>query len=84
MPDEPLWTASDVVRFLSVSERTVRACQLDHKLPFLKISGTVRSVPNETRVWALSRGFSQARCIPLDQLTLNRSEPVVPPRRWLN
>ncbi len=52
MPDEPLWTASDVARFLSVSERTVRAWQLDHKLPFLKIGGTVRFVPNEIRTWA--------------------------------
>ena len=52
MPDEALWTASDVARFLSVSERTVRAWQLDHKLPFLKIGGTVRFVPDEIRVWA--------------------------------
>lgn len=30
----------------------VRAWQLDHKLPFLKIGGTVRFVPSEIRVWA--------------------------------
>ena len=52
MPDEQLWTAIDVARFLSVSERTVRAWQLDHKLPFLKIGGTVRFVPREIRMWA--------------------------------
>ncbi|HSH59106.1 MAG TPA: helix-turn-helix domain-containing protein [Acidimicrobiales bacterium] len=52
MPDEPLWTASDVAEFLSISERTVRAWQLDHKLPYLKIGGTVRFIPEEIRTWA--------------------------------
>ena len=52
MSDEPLWTASDVAEFLSISERTVRAWQLDHKLPFLKIGGAVRFVPKEVRLWA--------------------------------
>lgn len=52
MPDESLWTAGDVADFLSISERTVRAWQLDHKLPHLKIGGTVRFVPSEVRTWA--------------------------------
>jgi excisionase family DNA binding protein len=52
VPDEALWTASDVAEFLAISERTVRAWQLDHKLPFLKIGGTVRFVPSEVRDWA--------------------------------
>lgn len=52
MGEEPLWTVTDVAQFLSVTTKTVRAWQLEHKLPFLKIGGTVRFVPAEIRTWA--------------------------------
>lgn len=52
MRDEPLWTADDVARFLSVSATTVRAWQQAHRLPFIKIGGTVRFVPEDIRRWA--------------------------------
>jgi excisionase family DNA binding protein len=37
---------------LAISETTLRAWQQAHRLPFLKIGGTVRFVPEEIRHWA--------------------------------
>lgn len=54
MRAEPLWTTEDVARFLSISERTVRSWQQGHRLPYLKIGGTIRFVPEEIRSWAQS------------------------------
>ncbi len=52
MRAEPLWTTEGVAQFLSISERTVRAWQQGHRLPYLKIGGTIRFVPEEIRRWA--------------------------------
>lgn len=52
MLDEPLWTAQEAARFLSVSTKTVRSWQYTHCMPFLKIGGTVRFVPADIRRWA--------------------------------
>ncbi|MGH9179749.1 MAG: helix-turn-helix domain-containing protein [Acidimicrobiales bacterium] len=41
-----------MARFLTVSERTVRAWQQGRRIPFLKIGGTIRFVPDEIRNWA--------------------------------
>ena len=45
MQDEPLWTVRATARYLSVSETTLRAWQTAHLLPFLKIGGSIRFVP---------------------------------------
>lgn len=58
MPDEPLWTANDVARFLAVSPSTVRCWQRAHRLPFFKIGGTVRFFPDEVRRWPTGRSRS--------------------------
>lgn len=58
MGDEPLWTAKTVAHFLSLSEKTVRAWQPAHLLPFLKVGGTVRFVPDEIRRWAGERAVA--------------------------
>ncbi|MDQ3573451.1 MAG: helix-turn-helix domain-containing protein [Actinomycetota bacterium] len=57
---EPLWTTGDVARFLSVSQATVRSWQQGHRIPFLKIGGTIRFVPEEIRGWvtATDGGFA--------------------------
>jgi len=51
MVDEPLWTVRSAAEFLSVSEATVRAWQHAHLLPFIKIGGSIRFVPDELRRW---------------------------------
>lgn len=53
MLDEPLWTVDDVACFLAVSTKTVRAWQYSHRMPFLKIGGTIRFVPAQVQRWAL-------------------------------
>lgn len=53
MLDEPLWTVQEVACFLAVSSKTVRAWQYAHRIPFLKIGGTVRFVPQQVQHWAL-------------------------------
>ena len=52
MPAERLWTVADVADYLAVTERTVRAWQYDHRLPYLKIGGTIRFRPAEILAWA--------------------------------
>ena len=52
MSDEPLWTVRATARFLAISETTLRAWQRAHRVPFLKIGGTIRFVPGEIRSWA--------------------------------
>jgi excisionase family DNA binding protein len=51
MLDEPLWTVRSAAEFLSVSEATVRAWQHAHLVPFIKIGGSIRFVPDELRRW---------------------------------
>jgi excisionase family DNA binding protein len=53
MLDEPLWTVREVACFLGVSTKTVRAWQYAHRMPFLKIGGTIRFVPEQVQRWAL-------------------------------
>jgi len=52
MPDEPLWTVDDVAAFLRVAPKTIRHWQTTCRLPFLKVGGTVRFLPEEVRKWA--------------------------------
>lgn len=52
MPPERLWTVADVAEYLAVTERTVRAWQTEHRLPFLKIGGVVRFRPAAVTAWA--------------------------------
>lgn len=52
MPPEKLWTVADVADYLGVTERTVRTWQQTHRLPFLKIGGTVRFRPDDVTTWA--------------------------------
>ena len=58
---EPFWTVHDAARFLAVSTKTVRAWQYTRRMPFLKIGGTVRFVPEELREWAINCAVV-ARC----------------------
>lgn len=60
MQGEALWTTEDVAGFLSVSERTVRAWQQGRRIPFLKIGGTIRFVPDEIRDWAAGHAVVDA------------------------
>lgn len=50
-PERP-WTVADVAEYLAVTERTVRAWQTEHRLPFLKIGGVVRFRPEDVISWA--------------------------------
>lgn len=52
MSDERLWTVKDVAAFLTVTPKTVRYWQTQCHLPFLKIGGTIRFLPEEVRQWA--------------------------------
>ena len=52
MPPERLWTVAQVAEYLAVTERTVRAWQIEHRLPFLKIGGVVRFRPADVVSWA--------------------------------
>ncbi len=52
MPPERLWTVADVAEYLAVTERTVRAWQTEHRLPFLKIGGVVRFRTADVIAWA--------------------------------
>lgn len=58
MADEPLWTARTTASFLAVSETTLRAWQQAHRVPFLKIGGTVRFVPDEIRRWVAGQAVA--------------------------
>lgn len=58
MDDEPLWTVRRTARYLSVSETTVRAWQQAHLLPFLKVGGSIRFVPEEIRQWAANQAVA--------------------------
>lgn len=46
-----LWTTEDVARYLSVAPKTVRKWQLGGRLPFVKLGGLVRYVPEDVRQW---------------------------------
>jgi excisionase family DNA binding protein len=52
MRPERLWTVADVAELLAVTERTVRAWQTEHRIPFLKIGGVVRFRPADVIAWA--------------------------------
>ncbi|MBV6507391.1 MAG: hypothetical protein JJLCMIEE_00436 [Acidimicrobiales bacterium] len=62
MPPERLWTVADVAEYLAVTERTVRAWQTEHRLPFLKIGGVVRFRPADVTAWADSH--EEVMCVP--------------------
>jgi excisionase family DNA binding protein len=49
MEDEPLWTTRQVAAYLAVSEATVRSWQQSHRIPFIKVGGSVRYVPGLIR-----------------------------------
>jgi excisionase family DNA binding protein len=51
MQPDRLWTVRDVAGYLAVTERTVRAWQTEHRLPFLKIGGIVRFRPADVISW---------------------------------
>lgn len=57
MPPEKLWTVADVAEYLGVTERTIRTWQQTHKLPYLKIGGTVRFRRIDVERWA--EGFAE-------------------------
>jgi len=65
MRPEPLWAIADVADYLGVAERTVRTWQYSHRLPHLKIGGTVRFRPADVVAWveqyAIDAGVSNAR-----------------------
>jgi excisionase family DNA binding protein len=46
---ESYWTKKDVARFLSVSVRKIEQMMKSKKLPFLKIGGAVRFIPEEVK-----------------------------------
>ena len=52
MRPESLWSVADVAEYLGVTERTVRTWQRRHRLPYLKIGGTVRFRPMDVVGWA--------------------------------
>ena len=52
MPPERLWTVAQVAEYLAVTERTVRAWQTEHRLPYLKIGGVVRFRAADVAAWA--------------------------------
>lgn len=62
MSGERLWNVEEVATFLAVSPTTVRAWQQARRLPFVKIGGTIRFVPEEVREW-LAQGDGKARCL---------------------
>ena len=45
MEDEPLWTTRQVAAYLAVSEATIRSWQHSHRIPFVKVGGSIRYVP---------------------------------------
>jgi excisionase family DNA binding protein len=51
MQPDRLWTVAEVAEYLAVTERTVRAWQTDHRLPFLKIGGVIRFRPADLMAW---------------------------------
>ena len=51
MSPDPLWTVADVAGYLGVTDRTIRSWMVAHRLPYLKIGGTVRFRPSEVADW---------------------------------
>ena len=74
MSDEPLWTVEDAAHFLAVSAKTVRAWQYAHRMPFVKIGGTIRFVPDELRRWALGLSVPSGRVVEFPAPATGRSE----------
>ena len=75
MGDEPLWTVRRTAHYLSVSETTVRAWQQAHLIPFLKIGGTIRFVPEEIRQWAADRAVAARDELQRHAYPLIRNDP---------
>lgn len=75
MLDEPLWTVPEAARFLSVSTKTVRAWQYAHRMPFLKIGGTIRFVPADIRSWALELSVVPSTDVDVAPAARRRPEP---------
>ena len=53
-PDSPLWTTSDVARFLGCSERQVYNLRL-HGLPSIRVQGLVRFIPRSVQAWLVNQ-----------------------------
>jgi excisionase family DNA binding protein len=49
--DDDLWDVADVARYLKVSEATVRNRIRDGEMPFRRVGGLIRFVPDEVRRW---------------------------------
>jgi excisionase family DNA binding protein len=49
--DDDLWDVADVARYLKVSEATVRNLIRDGEMPFRRVGGLIRFVPDEVRRW---------------------------------
>ena len=52
MPPERLWKLADVAHHLGVAERTIRSWMVAHRLPHLKIGGTVRFRQADVAWWS--------------------------------
>lgn len=81
MEDEPLWTVRRTARYLAVSETTLRSWQQAHLLPFLKIGGSIRFVPEEIRHWVFTRAVAPREGAPLCAQSASRR--IQPPPRTL-
>lgn len=75
MDDEPLWTVRRTAHYLSVSETTVRGWQRAHLIPFLKIGGAIRFVPEEIYQWAAHRAVVPRDEVPRNAYPLIRNDP---------
>lgn len=75
MDDEPLWNVRRTAHYLAVSETTVRAWQQAHLIPFIKIGGTIRFVPEEIREWAADRAVVPRHDVPRHGYPPIRKDP---------
>jgi excisionase family DNA binding protein len=76
MDDEPLWTVRRTAHYLSVSETTVRAWQQAHLIPFFKVGGSIRFVPEEIRQWAANTAVApRNEAPPRSYLRIRTAQP---------
>ncbi len=68
IPDEPLWMAEDVAKYLKISRSWVYLHAADGSLPSVKILGARRFVPAQIRAYALGQPIP-----PLNVLDFSRS-----------
>lgn len=50
--DEDLWEVEDVMAYLKVSDKTVRRLIRRSGLPYKRIGGQLRFIPEDVRQWA--------------------------------